>query len=138
DHRSQIAPLGEVERMAAVGAEDDVAGTQGGADADGDRLLADREMNRALDAVGRIEPGDLLLDPANPAERSMQRREHDPPPERLAEDARHTLPRAPAGSRSAAASPGPPRAWCRAVCAACRRPWCSRRRDALRNRPPRR
>ena len=70
DHRAQVAALGEVERVAAVGAEHDVVGAQRVADADRHRLLPDGQVDRALDLVGGVDAGDLFLDPADAVQRS--------------------------------------------------------------------
>src|SRR5919108_5415000 len=76
EHGAQAAALRQVERVPAVGAEDDVLRPQRGADADGDRLLADGEVDRALDLVTRVSPGDLLFHPADAVERAVQRGVH--------------------------------------------------------------
>ncbi len=57
----QVAALGEVESVAAVGAENDVIGPQRLADADGDGFLADRQVDGAFDPVGGVDAGDFLF-----------------------------------------------------------------------------
>src|SRR6266478_4405988 len=61
-HSAKIASLCEIERMRAIGAEYDIGALQSRANADGHCLLTDREMNRALDLVRRVEFYDPLLD----------------------------------------------------------------------------
>ena len=73
EHGVQSSALGDVEAVRAIGRENEVVGAQPIANADRDRLLADRQMDRALDLVGRIELDDPFLD-----EPDQQRRPEQP------------------------------------------------------------
>ena len=73
EHGVQPSALGDVEAMRAIGREHQIVGAQPIANADRDRLLTDRQMDRALDLVGRIERDDPLLD-----EPDQQRRPEQP------------------------------------------------------------
>ena len=57
-HRARISTLGQIERMAAIGAGDHVFCAQHITHPDRDRFLADRQMNRAFDLVLGINLGD--------------------------------------------------------------------------------
>ena len=72
DHAPQVAAFGEIHRMAAVRPEDDVVRLEGLAGADRHALLPDRQVNRALDLVGRIDARDLFLDPPDAVERAVE------------------------------------------------------------------
>src|SRR5690242_6683148 len=71
-HALHIPALGEVERMAAIGAEQHIALLEMIADGRRDRFLADAEMHRTLDLVRGIEADDLLLDPADQIHRTVE------------------------------------------------------------------
>jgi hypothetical protein len=77
DHRFHVAALGEVKGVAAVSAEDDILRLQCAAYAHGYGFLSDGEMNGALDYVGRVDSRDLLFQPADAVQRSIQSREHE-------------------------------------------------------------
>jgi len=62
EHLRQRAALGDVEAVRTVGREHEIVRVQGIADPDRDGLLADRQMNGALDPVGRVELNDALFD----------------------------------------------------------------------------
>ena len=67
--------LGQGVAVAAVGAEDDVVGPQMGADAGGDRLLADVGVTGAVDQAALMRPGQLLLAAADQNHDTIQRQE---------------------------------------------------------------
>ena len=107
EHGVEPAALGDVEAVRAVGREHQVVGPQAVAHADRDRLLADRQMDRALDPVGRIELDDPLLDQPD-----QQRRPEQPAIDRFIPH-RQTLPGGNSGCRllkEAAPSGNPHRA----------------------------
>src|SRR5439155_23726242 len=79
-HPAKIAALGEVERVTPVEPEHHILRAQGLADPDRDSLLADRQVHRALDLVGRVDLRDLLLDPADAVQRTVEPSEHRPSP----------------------------------------------------------
>ena len=70
-HALEIAALGEIGGVPAIGRRDDIAGLQRVAHADSDELLPDREMNRAFDLVAGVDARNLLLDAANPPQRAV-------------------------------------------------------------------
>ena len=72
EHRIQRPALGDIEAMRAIGRKHQVIGTQGITDADSDRLLADRQMDRALDLVGGIEVDDPLFNEPDQQRRPEQ------------------------------------------------------------------
>src|SRR5262249_5696411 len=76
DHLPQVAAAGPAEGVATVGAEDDVARAQRLADADRDRLLADRQVDRAPNAVPGKDACDLFLGGADPVRDLIQPRGH--------------------------------------------------------------
>jgi hypothetical protein len=57
--------------MASIRSKDNVPRLKCLTNPDGNRLLSDREMNRAFDFVGGIHPGYFLLHAANPIEGSI-------------------------------------------------------------------
>ncbi len=59
--RRQIAPLGQIVRVAAVSAEDDVVGPEGGAHSNSHRLLSDGEVRRGTHLLLFVELRQLLL-----------------------------------------------------------------------------
>ena len=61
-HGIERAALGDVEPVRSIGREHQVVGLQGVADTDGNGFLADRQMNRALDAIRGIELDNTLFD----------------------------------------------------------------------------
>src|SRR6185312_9295458 len=73
-HALEIAALGEIERVAAIGAERDIVRCKRRAHADRDRFLPNREMDRALDLVRRIILDDLFFDSADSIEAAVKSR----------------------------------------------------------------
>ena len=71
-HARHVAALGEIERVAAIGAEHHVALLEMVAHRRRDGFLADAEMDGALDLVRGVEADDLLLDPADQIHRSIE------------------------------------------------------------------
>ena len=71
-HAWNIAALGEIERVAAIGAEQDVRRLQVIADGRRHGFLADAEMDRALDLVRGIEADDLFFDPPDQVHRPIE------------------------------------------------------------------
>ena len=71
-HARHVAALGEVKRVAAVGAEHHVALVQVIAHRGGNRLLPDAEVDRALDLVRGVKADDLFLDPPDQVHRPIK------------------------------------------------------------------
>src|SRR5262245_31404199 len=75
-HFFKIATLRQVVSVAPVGAEHHIIRTQGFANANRDRFLADGKMHWAFDLVTWIDSGDLLLHAPNPIDRPVKSLDH--------------------------------------------------------------
>ena len=68
----QVTTLRQVSCVATIGRADHVVGAQYIAHADRDRLLADCQVNRALDLIARIDTSDFLFNATNVQQGTIQ------------------------------------------------------------------
>src|SRR5579863_461870 len=71
NHALEVAAFRKIKRVAAIGAEGDVARLEHTADADRNGFLSNRKMHRALDDVAWVDLDDLFLDPPNSVEAAI-------------------------------------------------------------------
>src|SRR5579875_1192176 len=76
DHAIQIAALGKVVGMPAIGHKHHIFRPKRLAYSYSDGLLADRQMARAFDLIGGVNPSDLLFDTAYAIERAIETHQH--------------------------------------------------------------
>ena len=70
-HLFEVSALGQIGGVAPVGGRNHVARVEDVANADGHRFLADGQVHRTFDLVGRINAGDFFFRPPDQAKRTV-------------------------------------------------------------------